>query len=96
MADPFWRRLVGIHGVPPLWGVLIPGGSVHGMFIARRLWVVGLDKALRVVGVRCLRPGGLVVFREADAVLELRADRVPPQPDWELSWKGGASLWPGS
>ena len=82
--------------VPRTWGVLIPGRSVHGIFMAGRLWAVGLDRALRVVGVRVLRPGGLLVFGEADAVLELRADRVPPQRGWNLSWKGDVSLWPGS
>ena len=68
--------------VPRPWGVLIPGRSVHGMFMAARLWAVGLDRAL-------------LVFGEADAVLELRADRVPPQRGWSLSWKGGVVLWPG-
>ncbi len=92
VADTFWRRLGGIHAVPRPWGVLIPGRSVHGIFLTGRLWAVGLDRALRVVGVRGLRPGGLVLFREADAVLELRSDRVP---GWELSWKGGVSSWPG-
>ena len=96
VADTFWRRLRGIHAVPRRWGVLIPGRSVHGLFTATRLWAVGLDRALRVVGVRGLRPGGLVVFREAAAVLELRGDRIPPHVGWRLSWKGGVSLWPGS
>ena len=96
VADTFLRRLRGIHSVPRQWGVLIPGRSVHGFFLARRLWAVGLDRALQVVGVRGLRPGGLVVFRKAAAVLELRGDRIPPQVGWRLSWKGGVSLWPDS
>lgn len=96
MADSFWRRLAGIHGVPRGWGVLIPGRSVHGFSIVAGLWAVGLDKTLRVVVVRSLRPGGLVVFREATAVLELRSDRAPPHVGWRLSWKGDVSPWPGS
>ena len=96
VADSFWRRLAGIHGVPRGWGVLIPGRSVHGFSLVAGLWAVGLDKTLRVVGVRSLRPGGLVVFREATAVLELRSDRAPPHVGWRLSWKGGVSPWPGS
>lgn len=96
VADTFWRRLGGIHTVPRPCGVLIPGRSVHGLLISGKLWAVGLDRALRVVGVRRLRPGGLVVFREAAAVLELRYHRTPPRPGRRLSWKGGVSLWPGS
>ena len=96
MADNFLKRLTGIHRAPRGWGVLIPGRSVHGMFIVAKLWAVGLDRALMVVGVRGLRPGGLVVFREAAAVLELRSDRIPPHVGWKLSWKGGVSPWPGS
>lgn len=96
VADRFRRRLVGIHGVPRRWGVLIPGRSVHGMFIARRLWAVGLDRTLRVVGVRVLGPGGLAVFRDGEAVLELRSERTPPRPGWVLAWKGGVSPWPVS
>ncbi len=95
VADSFRRRLVGIHGVPHRWGVLIPGSSVHGMFIARRLWAVGLDRTLQVMGIRTLRPGGLVVFREGAAVLELRRYRTPPRPGWVLRWKGGSG-WPES
>ncbi len=95
VADGFANRLVGIHGAPRRWGVLIPGRSVHGMFIIRRLWAVGLDQTLRVVGVRILAPGGLAVFRAAQAVLELRADRTPPLSGWVLAWKGGRSPWPG-
>lgn len=96
VADTFWRRLRGIHAVPRRWGVLIPGRSVHGLFTATRLWAVGLDRDLQVVGVRVLRPGTLAVFREAAAVLELRSERIPPGPGWRLSWKGGVSPWPGS
>ncbi|MCE2526701.1 MAG: hypothetical protein J4G00_04105 [Actinomycetia bacterium] len=94
MADSFWKRLVGIHGVPGQWGVLIPGRSVHGMFILARLWAVGLDGTLRVVGVRSLGPGGMVVFGDADAVLELRHSRVPPRVGWVLAWKDGLAPWP--
>ena len=96
VADGFWKRLVGIHGVPDRWGVLIPGRSVHGLFIATRLWAVGLDSSLRVVGVRRLVPGGMAVFREAEGVLELDYDRVPPQPGRVLAWKEGLSPWPAS
>ena len=96
VADTFWRRLRGIHAVPRRWGVLIPGRSVHGLFTATRLWAVGLDRDLQVVGVRVLRPGALVVFREAASVLELRVERMPPGRGWRLSWKGGVSPWPGS
>lgn len=95
VAEGFWERLLGIHGAPPGSGVLIPGRSVHGMFIIRRLWAVGLDRTLRVVGVRMLRPGGLAVFWDGAAVLELRSHHPPPHPGWTLSWKGGRSLWPG-
>ena len=96
VADGFGRRLVGIHGVPKGWGVLIPRRSVHGMFIVKRLWAVGLDQTLRVVGVRTLGPGGMAVFRAAKAVLELRFERTPPRLGWKLSWKQGGSPWPGS
>ncbi len=54
LADTFGKRLVGIHGAPRSWGVLIPGRYVHGMFIVRRLWTVGLDRGLRVLRVRRL------------------------------------------
>ncbi|MCQ3804299.1 MAG: hypothetical protein OXC98_01050 [bacterium] len=94
VADSFWKRLAGIHGVPGQWGVLIPGRSVHGMFILARLWAVGLDGTLRVVGVRSLGPGGMVVFGDADAVLELRHSRVPPRVGWVLAWKDGLAPWP--
>ncbi len=94
VADSFWKRLVGIHGVPRRWGVLIPGRSVHGMFIVAKLWAVGLDGALRVVGVRSLGPGGMAVFADAEAVLELRHGRVPPQAGWVLAWKDGLEPWP--
>lgn len=96
VAEGFWGRLAGIHGVPPGWGVLIPGRSVHGMIIARKLWAVGLDITLQVVGVRLLRPAGLAVFGDATAVLELRADRVPPSTGWVLGWKDGVRPWPES
>ncbi len=95
LADTFGKRLVGIHGAPRSWGVLIPGRSVHGMFIVGRLWTVGLDRGLRVLGVRRRTPGVLVVFEGADAVLEFRGDRVPFRAGWELTWKGGVPLWPG-
>ena len=96
VADSFGGRLVGIHGAPPGWGVLIAGRSVHGMFILRRLWAVGLDKTLRVVGVRTLRPGGLAFFTNAAAVLELLRHRTPPQQGWVLRWTGEGGRWPGS
>lgn len=96
VADSFGRRLVGIHGAPRGWGVIIPGRCVHGMFIVAKLWAVGLDKTMQVLGVRRLGPGGMVFFRDAQAVLELRYDRVPPQPGWVLAWKDGMSSWPAS
>lgn len=96
VADSFGGRLAGIHGVPDRWGVLIPGRSVHGFFIVRRLWAVGLDRTLRVVGVRLLRPGGLAVFRNGASVLELRGERTPPSSGWVLGWKGERPLWPVS
>ena len=95
VAHGFWQRLGGIHLAPRCAGVLIPGWSVHGLFILRRLWAIGLTDALEVVGVRSLGPGGLVVFKGAGAVLEVPGGRVPPRPGWRLSWKGGVSLWPG-
>lgn len=94
MADSFWKRLAGIHGVPRGQAVLIPGRSVHGMFIVARLLAVGIDRTLRVVGVRYLRPGGVVTFRKAEAVLEFPDDRVPPMLGWVLVWKDGSSPWP--
>lgn len=96
VAEGFLRRLAGIHAVPPGWGVLIPGRSVHGMVIARNLWAVGLDATLQVVGVRLLRPARIAVFREATAILELRDDRVPPSRGWVLGWKDGVRAWPAS
>ncbi len=91
VADSFGKRLLGIYGVPRRWGVLIPGRSVHGLFIIRKLWAVGLDKTLRVVGVRMLLPGGVAVFPSAEAVLELRSERTPPLLGWVLTWEGGSS-----
>lgn len=96
VAEGFLKRLVGIHGVPPGWGVLIPGRSVHGLVIVRRLWAVGLDLSLRVVGVNLLRPGGIAAFGDAGAILELRAERTPPGRGWVLKWKDGAGAWPAS
>lgn len=91
LADSFGKRLLGIYGVPRRWGVLIPGRSVHGFFIIRSLWAVGLDGTRRVVGVRTLRPGGLAVFRGASSVLELPRERTPPPPGRVLAWQGGRS-----
>ena len=96
VAEGFLKRLAGIHGAPRGWGVLIPGRSVHGLVIVRRLWAVGLDVTLQVVGVRLLRPGGIAAFGDARAILELPADRIPPSPGWVLGWKDGVGAWPGS
>lgn len=85
-ATTFTRRLRGIHAVPAGEGALIPGRSVHGLTLRRRLWVAGLDPDRRVVAVRMLRPGRVIGFpRPVCEVLELPVGCVPPPPGATLA-----------
>jgi hypothetical protein len=50
--------------------MLIPGRSVHGIGMTEPLTVIGIDPSGRVVGIRPLRPGGVVVMLGARWLLE--------------------------
>jgi hypothetical protein len=70
-----WRGLRRIRCV----GLIVPGCSVHGFGIDRPLSVVGVGRHGTVVGVRRLRPGGVVWIRGARRMIELEAGRpLPP------------------
>lgn len=84
MASSFSERLLGIHGVGPEEGVLLPVRSVHGFTLRAPLWAVGLDHSLTVVGARVLRRGRLVGWRQAACILELPRWRNAPVPGWRL------------
>jgi hypothetical protein len=64
------------------WGLLIRSRSVHGSGMEEPLWVVAFDAAGTVRGVSLLRPGGLLVDRDAHWLLELPIERDPPRIRW--------------
>lgn len=78
LADRFLDRLLGLVAAPAERALLVPGGSVHGLGMRRPLLVAGLAGDGRVLGVVTLRPGKVVWFRGAAAVLELPDDHPPP------------------
>lgn len=83
VASSFPERWRGLRPRPAGRSMLIPGRSVHGIGMAEPLTVIGIDPAWRVVGVRRLRPSGLVVMREARWLLEQPVERPVP-PDGEV------------
>lgn len=76
-ARGFWTRLRGatFRQVP----ILIPGRSVHSLWIRRALWAVAIDAGRRVTHVRCLQPLRIVRFPATTRwVLELPEGDTPP------------------
>jgi hypothetical protein len=65
------ERLAGIRRAPPGTGLLVRSRSVRGL--RSPLGVIALDDTGRVLAVRLLRPGGLVVVSGAAWIAE-----VPP------------------
>ncbi len=68
------RGLIGRSG-----GLLLPGRSVHGFGMRRRVWAVGLGRDGVVRAVAPLDPCRVVTFpRPVAWVLELPVTRDPP------------------
>jgi hypothetical protein len=84
-AIGFRRRLLGIQGVPDGFGVLIPGRSVHGLWLRRAIRVVALGTGWEVLAVRDLTPGKVVTVRRSRWMLELPLGPMPPEVGRRLS-----------
>ena len=78
VAETFWERLRGLNGRPPDAAMLLPGWSVHGVGMRRRITVIALDAEFRVMATRQLRPGGVCAVRGARWMLELPTWAEPP------------------
>ena len=74
--------------------MLFDGRSVHGFGMTEPLLVVGLDRQLRVVGIRTLEPHGIICFFRAVQILELPAEQQPPAEGAVLSWVRGGKAHP--
>jgi hypothetical protein len=71
VAESFIDALLGLHAVSPgVEAVVIHGNSVHGLTLRRPIWVVGVNHIGDGAGGRLLRPGRIVRFPGAEAVIE--------------------------
>ena len=70
VASTFRERWRGLRPCPEGRSMLIPGRSVHGIGMAEPLTVVGIARSGRVVGIRRLQPGGVVMMLGARWLLE--------------------------
>lgn len=76
VPESFWERFTGLrHRTGPM---LFRGSSVHGIGMDRPLTVLAIGQDRRVLAVRPLRPGGLVLFRGAKWMLEIEPDMTAP------------------
>ena len=76
-ATSFWDRLLGVAAASQSCFVIIPGSSVHGMWIRRPLDVTGILADGTVQATRRLHPRRVVGFAGAGWVLERRPGSVP-------------------
>ena len=73
-SNPFsrMRGLLGRASLDPDEGIFLkPAGSIHMLFMRFAIDAVFVDRELRVVGVRTVRPWRFASQRGAKAVIEL-------------------------
>lgn len=76
VPESFWERFSGLrHRTGPM---LFRGSSVHGFGMDRTLTVVAIGQDGRVLSVRPLRPGGMVLVKGAKWMLEIEPDVSAP------------------
>lgn len=80
MASGFADRLLGLFRVPAGVPVLLPVRSVHTFGLRRPITVVGIDRRMRVVGTRTVRPNRVVSMRQARLFLEMPSSETGPVP----------------
>ena len=78
-ADTFQDRLLGIRARDSKSAVLLATRSVHSFGLNTPLRLVGLDKGMRVVGTRRLRPNRIAYISGASFILELDEDTTAPR-----------------
>lgn len=84
VAHTPWLRLAGLRAVPSGWGLLLPGGAVHGHGLTAPIRLVALDAGWRVREVRWLEPRRFALLRGAAWTLELPAATPAPEPGARL------------
>ena len=96
VADSWWRRLLGLHGRPPLAEgeglLLVPCRAVHMLGMRYPIDVAFLDREGRVVAVHAaLGPGQRTGWhRAAEVALEVPAGtlgRAAIRPGDRLEWR---------
>lgn len=83
-ADTFQDRLLGIKARDSEGAVLIPTRSVHSFGLSKPLRLVGLDRGMRVIDARRLRPNRVAYIRGASFILELAEGTMTPRPGTRL------------
>ena len=78
VALGFHRRLRGIRAVPPGWGVLLRGRSVHTLGLSSPLTVITLDGSGRVRRAGRVPPGRVLMDPGAVWIAELPPAGRPP------------------
>jgi hypothetical protein len=78
MARNFLDRLLGVWGAPAGSAVVLQTSSIHGFGLRRPLAVIGLDEAMRVVGLGTLRPNRIMTISTARYLVELPLGRQLP------------------
>jgi hypothetical protein len=94
IAGTFRARWRGLRPAPLEWGLWLAGNSVHGFGLTVVLVVCALGFEGEVLSVGALKPGRIVICREADSILELPLDRRPPAVGSLLTWRGAWSSDP--
>ena len=78
LAVGFRRRLRGIRGVPPGWGVLLRTVSIHTFGLSYPLTVITLDGLGRVRRAGRVPPGRVVLDPGAVWIMETPSAGRPP------------------
>lgn len=79
VARTFLERLRGIKATDGSKAVLLQTMSVHTFGLRDEIGVVAVDRSMRVLASRTVRPNRIVWFRGASGILELTAPGPLPQ-----------------